>query len=99
MHATIFLALLPYVIAAPIITPRGSAIIPGKYIVKMKAGASKANFDAAKALLANSPQYEYGFGGFTGFAGKISDATVTKLQKLDAVCDLSLVQSTKLTDF
>jgi len=85
MHSSLLLALLPYVLAAPVITPRDSAIIPGKYIVKMKAGTSKANLDAAKALLANAPEHEYGFGGFSGFAGKISDATIAKLSKLDAV--------------
>ncbi|KAF2468473.1 subtilisin-like serine protease-like protein PR1A [Lindgomyces ingoldianus] len=85
MHVSLLLALLPYALAAPVITPRGSTIIPGKYIVKMKAGASKASLEEAKALLAHSPDHEYGFGSFSGFAGKISDATVANLQKLDAV--------------
>ncbi|KAF2193522.1 subtilisin-like serine protease-like protein PR1A [Zopfia rhizophila CBS 207.26] len=85
MHASFLLALLPYALAAPVITPRESNIIPGKYIVKMKAEASKENLDEAVALLQKSPEHKYSFGGFNGFAGEIADATVEKLQKFDAV--------------
>ncbi|KAF2739732.1 subtilisin-like serine protease-like protein PR1A [Polyplosphaeria fusca] len=85
MYKSLLLALLPYALGAPLITPRGSALVPGKYIVKFNAGVAKEKIDEAKALLANSPDHEYDFGGFTGFAGSISSTTVSKLQALDAV--------------
>ena len=86
MHYSLILALLPYALAAPLITPRGTALIPGKYIVKLKAEASKENLEEAKALLTSAPDHEYEFGDFSGFAGSISPSTVSKLQALDAVC-------------
>ncbi|KAF2657881.1 elastase-like serine protease [Lophiostoma macrostomum CBS 122681] len=76
---------MPTALAAPLLTPRAAQLIPGKYIVKMKADASQADLDAAKALLANSPDHEYSFGGFNGFAGSVSASTVSKLQQTDAV--------------
>jgi subtilisin family serine protease len=88
MHAALLLALLPaFALAAPapIITPRDAKVIPGKFIVKLKESASKAKLDEAISLLAAKPEFKYGFGSFNGFAGKISDATVKKLQDLDAV--------------
>lgn len=86
MHSAIILALLPYVLAAPLIVPRGAALVPGKFIVKLKAEASKENLEEAKALLAKSPDHEYDFGGFTGFSGSVSASAIAKLQALDAVC-------------
>lgn len=83
--ASLLLALLPSAFAAPLIIPRDTTLIPGKYIVKMKSDASKADLDEAKALLANSPDHEYEFGGFNGFAGSVSATTVSKLQDLNAV--------------
>jgi hypothetical protein len=56
----------------------------------MKAEASQADLDAAKALLATSPDHEYGFGGFNGFAGSVSASTVSKLQNTDAVSTVML---------
>lgn len=91
MHASLLLALLPaFALAAPapIITPRDAKVIPGKFIVKLKESASKAKLDEAISLLASKPEFKYGFGSFNGFAGKISDATVKKLQDMDAVCVL-----------
>ncbi|KAF2800149.1 serine protease [Melanomma pulvis-pyrius CBS 109.77] len=85
MHSSFLLALLPYVLAAPLITPRGVALVPGKFIVKMKTEASKENLEEAKALLANAPDHEFDFGGFNGFSGSISPSTISKLQALDAV--------------
>lgn len=85
MYTSLLLALLPYALGAPLIIPRGSALVPGKFIVKFNAGAAKESIEEAKALLANSPDHEYDFGGFTGFAGSISSTTVSKLQTLDAV--------------
>lgn len=86
MHSAILLALLPYVLAAPLIIPRGAALVPGKFIVKLKAEASKENLEEAKALLAKSPDHEFDFGGFTGFSGSVSPSAIAKLQALDAVC-------------
>jgi subtilisin family serine protease len=85
MHSAILLSLLPYVLAAPLIVPRGAALVPGKFIVKLKADASKANLEEAKALLAKSPDHEFDFGGFTGFSGSVSPSGIAKLQALDAV--------------
>ena len=83
---SLLLALLPTALAAPLLAhPRGTQVIPNKYIVKMKVDASQADLDAAKALLTNAPDHEYGFGGFNGFAGTVSAATVTKLQQTEAV--------------
>ena len=80
------LALLPSVFAAPLLTaPRGTNVIPGKYIVKLKADASKAALDEAKSLLSSAADHDYEFGGFKGFAGSASTDAVNKLQKLDAV--------------
>jgi hypothetical protein len=91
MHTALLLTLLPFVLAAPapIITPRDAKIIPGKYIVKLKETAAKGKLDEAISLLSSKPDFKYGFGSFNGFAGKISDATVKKLQDLDAVSAFS----------
>ncbi|KAF2258771.1 protease [Lojkania enalia] len=85
MYASILLALLPYALGAPLIIPRGSALVPGKYIVKFNAHASKESVDEAKALLASSPDHEYEFGGFNGFSGSVSPSALSRLQQLDAV--------------
>ncbi|KAF2116128.1 subtilisin-like serine protease-like protein PR1A [Lophiotrema nucula] len=85
MHASILLALLPTALAAPLIIPRDSALVPGKFIVKFNQGASSEQIEEAKSLLASSPDHEYNFGGFEGFAGSISSSTVSKLQALDAI--------------
>jgi len=91
MHSALLLTLLPFVLAAPapIITPRGAQVIPGKYIVKLKESASKANLEEAVSLLKEKPEHKYGFGKFAGFAGKINAATIKKLQDLDAVGSLN----------
>ncbi|KAF2744712.1 subtilisin-like serine protease-like protein PR1A [Sporormia fimetaria CBS 119925] len=85
MYTSFVLALLPSALAAPLIIPRGSALVPDKYIVKMKSDASKEDLENAKALLSNAPDYDYEFGGFNGFAATVAPSTVTKLQKLNAV--------------
>ncbi|KAF2001931.1 subtilisin-like serine protease-like protein PR1A [Amniculicola lignicola CBS 123094] len=85
MHASLLLALLPSALAAPLIIPRGSALVPGKYIVKFKSDASESNLEEAKALLAHTPDHDYDFGAFKGFSGSVSSKTISKLQALDAV--------------
>ncbi|KAF2276748.1 subtilisin-like protease [Westerdykella ornata] len=90
MHiASFLLVLLPSALAAPLIVPRNAALVPGKYIVKMKPEASKKDLEQAKSLLATTPDFDYDFGDFSGFAGSVSAATVSKLQKLDAVSWIS----------
>jgi len=85
MHASVLLALLPYVLAAPVITPQGAQLIPGKFIVKLKPEATKENLEEAKALISGTPDHEFDFSGFTGFSGAISPSAIKKLQALDAV--------------
>lgn len=83
--ASLLVALLPAAFAAPLLIPRDSKLIADKFIVKLRPEASKADLEEAKALLAKTPDYDYEFGGFNGFAGSISPSTVSKLQALDAV--------------
>lgn len=83
--ASLLLALLPAAFAAPLIIPRDATLVPDKFIVKMKADASESDLEAAKALLAHTPDHAYAFGGFNGFAGTVAPATVSKLQALDSV--------------
>lgn len=85
MHISILLALLPYVLAAPVIVPRDAKLVPGKFIVKLKAEATKENLEEAKALLTSAPDHEFDFSGFSGFSGSISPTTIKKLQALNAV--------------
>jgi hypothetical protein len=82
--STLLLALLPAAFAAPLIVPREGKLIPGKYIVKMNAGASKEELEQAKKLLSRV-DFEYDFNGFVGFAGSAPSDGVAPLQKLDAV--------------
>jgi len=84
MYTSLLLALLPAVFAAPLIKQRDAKAIPGKYIVKFKGEVSV--MDAVRAEIANTPDHEYSFGGFNGFAGTLSAAELEKLQASDAVC-------------
>ncbi|KAK3369878.1 alkaline protease-like protein [Podospora didyma] len=98
--STAILALLPLALAAPapvteellqtraepapVILPREGKLIPGKYIVKLKDGASDATIDAIIAKVAGSPSHVYK-GKFKGFASKIDAATLAKIQALNDV--------------
>jgi hypothetical protein len=86
MYTSLLLALLPAAFAAPLIKPRDATLIPGKYIVKFKGEMSATAADDIKASIAKSPDFDYSFGGFTGFAGALTDEEVAKLQANDAVC-------------
>ncbi|KAF2874489.1 alkaline serine protease P32 [Massariosphaeria phaeospora] len=85
MHSSLLLALIPTALAAPLIIPRDETLIPGKYIVKFKGEVVTAAHDEAKALVDGTPDFEYSFGGFNGFAGTLSDEALAQLQTLDSV--------------
>ncbi|KAF2690018.1 elastase-like serine protease [Lentithecium fluviatile CBS 122367] len=85
MYSSLLLALLPAAFAAPLIKPRDSTLIAGKYIVKFKGEMHTSAIDEAKASLASAPDFEYSFGGFNGFAGTLSDDELAQLQASDAV--------------
>lgn len=96
MQSLLLLAILPLVLAAPapvpawkapLIMPRGSEIIPGKYIVKMKDGVDAAKVDEALTLVGGDAAAEHVFkkNQFKGFSGAIDDATIEALQALEDV--------------
>lgn len=85
LSKSFLLALLPTAFAAPLLIPRDSTLIANKYIVKVKVGATEAELESAKGLLANAPDFEYDFGTFKGFAGYLSPDAVAKLQESGAV--------------
>ncbi|KAK1756701.1 peptidase S8/S53 domain-containing protein [Echria macrotheca] len=95
MYSAAVLALLPLALAAPsgpidrrapILHPRGAEIIPGKYIVKLKDGATEATLDKAIGKLRKGkPQHVYKNTGFKGFAATVEDADLEALQALPDV--------------
>lgn len=86
MYSSLLFALLPAAFAAPLLKVRDASVIPGKYIVKFKGEVSAFAADEAKAEIANTPDFEYSFAGFNGFAGTLTDAEVAKLQANPSVC-------------
>lgn len=85
MYSSLLLGLLPTAFAAPLLKPRGAAVIAGKYIVKFKGEMHTSAIDEVKASLASTPDFDYAFGGFNGFAGSLSDEEVEKLKASDSV--------------
>jgi len=99
MYTSALLALVPLAVLAapapaagpidrraPIIQPRNSQIIPGKYIVKLKDGASESALNAALGKVRkNKPQYVYKASKFKGFAGTIDDDEIQTIQGLPEV--------------
>ncbi|KAK3326693.1 peptidase S8/S53 domain-containing protein [Apodospora peruviana] len=93
MLVSTLLALLPLALAAPapvpdagpidkrapIIQPRGVEIVPGKYIVKFKSGASEEAVTTAVGKLKKKADHVYK-GAFKGFAGAIDGATLESIQ-------------------
>ncbi|KAK0721072.1 serine protease [Lasiosphaeris hirsuta] len=61
---------------APIIAPRGAEIIAGKYIVKLKDGATDAALNNAVSKAAAKVDHVYKSGKFKGFAGKLDAANL-----------------------
>ncbi|KAK4104400.1 serine protease [Parathielavia hyrcaniae] len=72
---------------APIIAARTGQVVPGKYVIKLKEGASDDALEAAIGKLKSKPDFVYKKQRkFKGFAGKVeSDA-------LDAIRDLPEVE-------
>jgi subtilisin family serine protease len=71
MKLSVILALLPAVLASPILVPRGdSKLIPDKYIVKLKDGLSAASMDKTIGDLARKADQVYSH-AFRGFAGAL----------------------------
>jgi subtilisin family serine protease len=86
MQLTLLLAALPLAaFAAPVITPRAGAIIPGKYIVKLKSDAAQDLLEAALKLLNKDPDDIFAFGKFKGFSASLSDDIVDLLTKFSGV--------------
>lgn len=71
---------------APIITPRGAQVIPGKYIVKVKDGLAADIVDAIVSKLGSTkPSHLYKGDGFKGFASKLDDKLLDLVSKLPQV--------------
>jgi hypothetical protein len=85
MYSSVLLALLPVAFAAPLLKPRDANLIANKFIVKFKGEFHTTAIDEIKATLANTPDFNYSFGGFNGFAGTLSDEELSQLQASDAV--------------
>ncbi|KAL2016436.1 hypothetical protein VTK56DRAFT_3523 [Thermocarpiscus australiensis] len=96
LFSAALLALLPAVLAAPlnepldkrapIIAARAGQVIPGKYIIKLKEGASDDALDAAVAKLGEAnAEHVYRSRKFKGFAGKIDPALLDELRALPDV--------------
>lgn len=94
MHFTALLATLPLGLAAsipetrlaPVIEARGADIIPGQYIVKLKAGVSEDVLHSALSKLGSTKaKHVYKAPGFKGFASKLDAATLATIQKIPEV--------------
>ncbi|KAB5585503.1 peptidase S8/S53 domain-containing protein [Coniochaeta sp. 2T2.1] len=98
MHALTLLALLPLAlgapapapapepVAAPILTPRGAQVIPGKYIVKVKDGLGSDIVDTVVNLLGSTkPSHIFKGNGFKGFASKLDDRLLGIISKFPDV--------------
>lgn len=94
MHLSALLATLPLGLAAsipapklaPILEARGANIIPGQYIVKLKAGVSDAAFhDTLSTLGSVKAKHVYKAPGFKGFASKLDAATLATIQQIPEV--------------
>jgi hypothetical protein len=78
------LALLPLALSAPLLAPRTSTIIPGKYLVVLK--SSKASTSGIISGLTEGPlkkivhHHTYELGAFKGFAATLTDAEVKTLK-------------------
>ncbi|KAB5583627.1 peptidase S8/S53 domain-containing protein [Coniochaeta sp. 2T2.1] len=98
MHALALLALVPLAlgapapapapepVAAPILTPRGAQVIPGKYIVKVKDGLASDIVDTIVNLLGSTkPSHIFKGDGFKGFASKLDDRLLDVISKFPDV--------------
>lgn len=89
MRTAAILSLLPLAFAAPavrraepapVLKPRDSELIQGKFIVKMKDDVSAAAVDEAITTLQGDADHVYNVPGFKGFAGALDDAALETLQ-------------------
>ncbi|KAI2615293.1 peptidase S8/S53 domain-containing protein [Hypoxylon sp. NC1633] len=91
--ATVF-AWLPLALAAPstkratpapVIKPRGSQLVEGKYIVKMKAGAKAESVQSSVLSISKDADFVYNSSKFKGFASSLSAEELEALQNNDDV--------------
>ncbi|KAK1765483.1 subtilisin-like protein [Phialemonium atrogriseum] len=94
MHVSSLLALVPLALAAPapasrsapVIQPRGGQVVPGKYIVKLRDGASDSALNAAVSKLGSTKaDHVYKGAHFKGFASKIDAKTLETIQNIPEV--------------
>ena len=109
MYSSTLLALLPLALAAPapagpldrrapIISPRGVEIIPGKYIVKLKDGSNNAALEKAISLLTKATaKYVYSNDKFKGFASDLDDLTLEILRMLPQVCPPTAARTSQMS--
>ncbi|KAJ3521368.1 hypothetical protein NM208_g13321 [Fusarium decemcellulare] len=87
MRSATLLALLPLAFAAPskraepapILRPRGSKLVDGKFIVKMKSGVQTASVSTAVSSIEADADYTYSK-SFTGFAASLKEGELEKLR-------------------
>ena len=85
MHIPVLLALLPAVLAAPLIKAKRGDAISNKYIIKLKGDIALTSGVDIKATIAAIPDFEYMLTGFRGFAASLSTEELEKLQASDQV--------------
>lgn len=97
MHFSVaLLALLPTALAAPtaeplgkrapIIAAKAGSVVPGKYVIKLKEGASDDALEAALSRLGDSKaDHVYRSRKFRGFAGKLGSALLDEVRSLPDV--------------
>ncbi|KAI1370911.1 subtilisin-like protein [Hypoxylon crocopeplum] len=88
MRTAAFLSLLPLAFAAPakraepapLLKPRGSQIVEGKYIVKLYENAAISALENAMSTFEGDADHVYNVEGFKGFASALSAADLETLQ-------------------
>lgn len=65
---------------APLLQPLDAPVIPGQYIVKIKDDAPSVALEGVIDILSGPPDHIYRAKGFSGFAAKLDDATLSSLQ-------------------
>ncbi|KAL1794473.1 hypothetical protein ACET3X_007894 [Alternaria dauci] len=101
--------------AAPVNTPRGAEIIPGKYIVQLKPDIDVASIAAhhnkvrsihARNLARRGDgadgapvEHEYGFGSFKAYAGSLDEATIEELKALPEVLTIEPDFVVRISEF
>lgn len=87
MQLLAWASLLPLALAAPVIQAPSAQLIPGRYIVKLKDGASESALqNAIKQLKSSRADHVYRAGRFKGFAAKLSPQVLDAVSKLPDVC-------------